>query len=106
MNLVEALKSANRKEVEIDGVTLYFKKLNWKELVEFQTFASNAEAKDEDNSTVMISEYVLMKHVTDEEGNPVIKKGEVKSLPVSFCIELVETFMESLRSGKQEAKKK
>jgi hypothetical protein len=107
MKLLALLDNA-RKRVEVQELELYFKKLNWKELGEFQEFSAKIEDSEEEelNSTVKICEYILDKYVTDEDGNKVIEKKDVKSLPVDFSVELVEKFISALAGEREELKKK
>ena len=109
MKLLTLLKKALKKVV-IQGIELNFKRLNWKELSDFQDFTSEVEKKDNDeiNSTVAICAYILENFVTDEKGNAMASEGEVELLPVDFCVELVEEFISSLSNSKnsEELKKK
>jgi hypothetical protein len=109
MKLLTLLGKALNKVV-IQGIELNFKKLNWKELSEFQAFSSEVEKKDgeEINTTVAVCAYILENYVTDKSGSVIASKDEVELLPVDFCVELVEEFISSLSNSKNsdELKKK
>ena len=96
------------KKVVIQEVELYFKRLNWKELGDFQKFSSEVEKdnSEEINSTVAICAYILENFVTDAAGKAVATKDDVESLPVDFCVELVEQFIISLSKNTEDIKKK
>ena len=103
MKLLTLLKKA-LNIVVIQGVEIAFKKLNWKELDAFQKFSSevekNASDQNDVNATVAICGYILENFVTDKDGKPLASADEVEDLPVDFCVELVEKFIESI-SGKK-----
>lgn len=102
-----SLLDAQRKRVEIDGTELYFKKLTWKELKDFQDFATKSEKKGEADSNIEICAYILKSYVTDEDGNPVIDPKDVERLPVEFCIQLANKFVDGIKVPEEsEVKKK
>jgi hypothetical protein len=109
MKLLTLLGKALNKVV-IQGIELNFKKLNWKELSEFQDFSNQIEKKsgEDVNGTVAICAYILENYVTDKTGKVIASKDEVELLPVDFCVELVEEFISSLSNSKnsEELKKK
>lgn len=109
MKLLTLLGKALNKVV-IQGIELNFKKLNWKELSEFQKFSSEVENEDGDevNTTIAVCAYILENFVTDKAGAVIAKKEEVELLPVDFCVELVEEFISSLSNSKnsEDIKKK
>ena len=104
MKLLTLLKKA-LNIVVIQGIDIHFKKLNWREMREFQKFSSEVEknATDENdiNATVAVCGYILENFVSDKDGKPMATKDEVEELPVAFCVELVEKFIASI-SGKQD----
>jgi len=109
MKLLTLLGKALNKVV-IQGIELNFKKLNWKELSEFQKFSSEVENEDGDevNTTIAVCAYILEHFVTDKAGAAIATKDEVELLPVDFCVELVEEFISSLSNSKnsEDIKKK
>lgn len=116
------------KKVPIDGIDLYMKKLNWLELVAFQTFAESLEEdeadeadEDEDaeepaepkmtaeqretHETRLLAEHILNEYVRDKAGDIVINPEDIPGLPVDFCIKVVTKFV-ALTRGEADTKKK
>lgn len=90
----------------ISDIELYFVKLTWKELTEFQKFAENNENCNEDESAFKLTKYILEKYIKDENGADVIEVSDVENLPVSFCVELIHEFLKFTRGDTQEETKK
>lgn len=91
--------------VNIQGVSLQFKKLSWAELTELES-----EAK-KDLSPVEYFAYMCEKYVRDEDGAPIAFSEErpATMFPVSFCTEVIETvFTVSTRAlpSREEVEKK
>lgn len=106
-----SLLDKKKKVISVQGITLCVKRLNWDELQAFQAFAEGAETKtegDEDDieSTIKVCAYVLDNFVTYEDGDKVVDTGEIRKVPVEFCTELMERFMDSLHAGAEDLKKK
>ena len=85
MKSIKTLLSAQYAEVVIDEVKLKFKKLSWVELKDFEEVASKLgiDGKDE----------------TDGTGEVAIDSEEVKNLPVSFCVKVINSFVETAKGN-------
>ena len=103
---LSSLLDPQRKLVKIDDIELWFKKLTWKELTDFQKFAKENEDDSEEESAVKLCEHILEKFVTDEEGDKVVETKQVKDLPVEFCLKVVEKFLATTRGDSEEDTKK
>ena len=88
MELLKVLSSKKNK-ITVQGVELYLKKLNWKELNNFQEFSAEVEKNTSDaNSTVKVCVYILENYISDAKGGAVIDSSDVEDLPVDFCVDL------------------
>lgn len=110
MKLLELVKKGLRKKVEVDGIEVWFKKLNFGELEEVQNKINEIQkkadekAKKEDGDEINIRDhldptiealsYLLNRYITDENGEKIIEEEEVENLPVLFCSKLLEKFLE------------
>jgi len=99
--LLKSLLDPQRTVATIDNIELWFKKLTWAELETFQKEVKKVEELDDEKSTVALCSYILDKYTTDEEGNKVIDKKDVKDLPVSFCITLVDKFLDKIKAPEE-----
>jgi len=102
MNLKEMILSQYRK-VTVDGVDLRIKKVTWKELKAFEKQAEKLGVNSEDveanevDSTVALCQYVFKQFIRDENEDIAIDAKDVASLPVEFCVHLLEKFMKMTR---------
>ncbi len=102
MKLSNLIKSQFKKVV-IDEVELKIKKLTWGELKEFETKAkeldvlSVEEGANEADSTIELCKYIFSNFIRDEKEAVAIAEEDVESLPVEFCVKLLETFVKSVR---------
>ena len=102
-----SLVSKKRKRATVMGIDIWFARLNWDELGEFQEFAKSAEKGDNEvHSAVTICTYIIEKYVTDEDGEPVIDPADVRQLPVDFCRALIDAFTGGLASTEEVLEKK
>lgn len=90
----------------ISDIELYFVKLSWKELTEFQKFAETNEKLNDDESAFNLTKYILERYVKDENGADVIEVSDIEDLPVSFCVELIHEFLKFTRGDSEEETKK
>jgi len=102
MNLKEMILSQYRK-VTVDGVELRIKKVTWKELKTFEKEAAKLGVDSEDveanevDSTIALCQYIFKNFIRDENEDVAIKQTDVASLPVEFCVHLLETFIKMTR---------
>jgi hypothetical protein len=109
MKIKDLLKS-QFQEVNVDGVKLQFKKLSWKEMVEFEKMSSTLSgSEDEQVDTLKFVSHLFENFIQDDEGNKAIEESEIQDLPFSFCVNIINKFVEVSRGGiptEEEAKKK
>jgi len=91
--------------ITVDEIDLQVKKLTWKEVKDFQSFASS-QGDDEDSATLNLTKHILSNYITDEEGDMVINVDQVDELPVSFCVKLVAKFLDVINGDVDDTKKK
>lgn len=103
--ILDKLLNPQRTLVVVQEVELYIKKLNWKEFSDFQKFAG--EMVDDESATIALCEHIIENYVTDAKGQPAIAKENIKDLPVEFCVDLVEVFIQKMnRNATEEDVKK
>jgi hypothetical protein len=117
-----SLLTPQMQRVKIDQIELFMKKLNWKELADFQEYAQSLDnppethEEDEDvpqitqdqketQDTRLLAEHILNNYVRDKEGDTVIETKDIELLPVEFCVQVVTRFV-GLTRGEQDVKKK
>jgi len=96
MNLRDLLKPQS-SDLIVSGVNLVVKKLNWKELNEFQAFAEHLEKQDETKSAVELCKFIFERFIKDKETSEPLTSNEVEELPVDFCIELLNQFLAKVK---------
>lgn len=110
--LLKNLIKSQYKKVVIDDVELKIKKLTWGELKNFEAEAkkldvvSAEEGANEADSTIALCKYIFKNFVRDEKEDLAIAEEDIESLPVEFCVKLLETFVASVRGEDAEDIKK
>ncbi len=92
MNFAEMLKGSYTPVV-VEGVSLRFKRLTWRELEDFQKRALTLDEQGEDGlkaSQDFVS-YLLAGFVRDDNGDA-LPETPVADMPFSFCVALIKEF--------------
>jgi len=106
--LLKKLLTPQLIKTVVEDVEVYFVKLNWKQLSDFQDFANEQDKKElnEEDSALILTRYILERYVKDEQGDDVITTEDIENLPVSFCVELLHKFLQFIRGKTEEETKK
>ena len=110
--LLKNLIKSQYKKVVVDDVELKIKKLTWGELKEFEAKAKELDVVavgddvNEADSTIALCKYIFKNFIRDEKEDIAIAEEDIESLPVSFCVHLLETFVKSVRGDDEEDIKK
>jgi len=107
--LIKDLIGIQTTKVVVDEVELWLKKLNWKELNEFQEHSKKfEEGEDVDEAKVIFetAKYILLNFTFDKNNEKVIEEEDIEKLPVRFCAMVVEQFFKLVYSNTEDDIKK
>lgn len=107
MNLSQLIKNPYTA-VEVDGVTLRFKKPSWGELEAFQKKAAMLSPDEESDDSTPVKDFVsfLLENFIRDENGEVIESGNIDEVPASFCVALIHRFCEFASMSSDDSKKK